>query len=354
MKEQCSVLRAQGAGATSYVLRLTSYVVILILAGCASAPFIEEPSSNTVWPRPPDKARIRFIKSISKIEDVQTKESGVLGKFWTFLAGETSTGELIVPYGITADEEGNAYVVDRATREVFSFNLHTGKSSSFFYEPKDPEDYPIGITVADNIYVTYPNSRRIMVFNRKGNVVSEIGKEADLKRPTGIAGNVNKGLLYVVDTVGHNIKVFDLSGKMLFAFGKRGGEDGEFNYPTHIFAARDGTVYITDELNFRIQAFTSDGKFLFKFGKIGTVPGTFESPKGVAVDSDGNIYVADAMSDSIQVFNKDWKLLLLFGGNGSGKGQFAGPAGMYIDRKDRIYITDLYNRRVQVFQYLKY
>ncbi len=327
---------------------------LIFLIGCASIPVLEEPFSNIVWPKPPDKARIRFLKSVSKAEDIRkTGEGGWIKKTWTFLTGESAENVLVAPYSVTADTEGNVYVADRDTREIFSFNMQTRKSYSFSFETEDLEDYPIGIGTAKDIYVTYPNSGRVIIFNKNGRVVNKIGKEANLKRPIGIAVNAAKGLLYVADTLAHDIKVFDLSGKPLLTFGKRGDKDGEFNYPTHIFAARDGTVYVTDELNFRIQAFTYDGKFLFKIGKVGTVPGTFESPKGVAVDSEGNIYVADAMADSIQVFSRDGRLLLFFGGGGSGDGQFAGPAGMFIDKDDRIYITDLYNRRVQVFQYLK-
>lgn len=331
-------------------LRFSVSLLILLIAGCASTQVIEEPVSSIVWPKPPDKARIRLIKSISKTEDIKTGEGGWFKKAWTFLAGETAEKPLAAPYGVTADNEGNVYVADRDTREIFSFNPRRGTSYSFFYETENPEDYPIGIGIAENIYVSYPNSGRVIIFSRNGRVVSEIG---NLQRPTGAAVNEDKGLLYVVDTLGHDIKVFDLSGKPLFTFGKRGEKDGEFNYPTHIFVARDGNVYITDELNFRVQVFDSAGKFLFKFGKIGTVPGTFQSPKGVAVDSEGNIYVADAMADGIQVFNKEGRLLLFFGGSGFEDGQFWGPVGMFIDRNDRIYITDLYNARVQVFQYLK-
>lgn len=324
----------------------------LLISGCASITVLEEPS-NIVWPKPPDKARVRFLKSVSNTEDIRkTGNPGWFKKSWTFITGELAEKVLVAPYGVTADREGSVFIADRDTREIFTFNLLSGKSYSLFFETEDLEDYPIGIMVAEDIYVSYPNSGRVMVFTRKGKVVNEIGKD-NLQRPTGVAVNATKGLLYVADTLGHDINVFDLSGKPFFTFGKRGDKDGEFNYPTHIFAGRDGTVYVTDELNFRIQAFTYDGKFLFKLGKIGTVPGTFQSPKGVAADSEGNIYVADAMADSIQVFNREGRLLLVFGGSGTTEGQFAGPTGMFIDKDDRIYITDLYNSRVQVFQYLK-
>lgn len=326
----------------------------LLFLGCASSPFVEDTLNDIAWPPPPDNPRIRFLKAISKTEDIVKGEKGNWFKrAWMFLAGEGGETVLVAPYGISVDKEGNVFVADRNTKEIFSFNMRNRKSSSFYYETEDPEDYPIGIGIATNLYITYPNSSLVRVFNRKGELIAELGKDAGLKRPTGIAINEGKGFVYVVDTRGHDIKVFDLKGKFLFAFGKRGDKDGEFNYPTHIFIANDGTVYITDELNFRVQVFTPGGKFLFNLGKIGTVPGTVQSPKGVAVDSDGNIYIVDAMADSIQVFNREGKLLLFFGGSGSEYGQFEGPAGMFIDNEDRIYITDLYNARVQVFQYLK-
>lgn len=346
---------SQQSVTTPHALHFPSYILaLLLITGCASARFVEEPPINLAWPTPPDKARIRFIRSVSKTSDItRNTEAGWIKKIWSFLAGEAADQLLIAPYGVTADDQGNVYVADRDTREVFSFNLLTRKSHALYFEADDPEDHPIGIGIARNVYISYPNSNRVVVLNKKGDVLSEIGKGVDFQRPTGVAVNQDKNLLYVADTLAHDIKVFDLSGKQLFTFGKRGGRDGEFNFPTHIFIARDGTVYVTDELNFRIQAFTHDGNFLFKFGKLGIVPGTFQSPKGVAVDSDGNIYVADAMADSIQIFNNEGRLLLFFGGSGSGDGQFAGPAGMFIDKDDRVYITDLYNARVQVFQYLK-
>lgn len=328
-------------------------ILLLLLSGCASSPRSVE-NQNIVWPKPPEKARIGFIKSVSQTEDIKViDQSGWINSLWRFLTGATPLQGLYGPYGVTADNDGDVFVVDRDTREVFVFNLLKEKSSSIFIDTKDLEDYPIGITIADNLYITYPNTGRVVICSTKGEVLKEIGEGTSLKRPTGIAVNQSKGLLYVVDTNGHEVKVFDLSGKYLFTFGKRGDKEGELNYPTHVFVARDNTVYVTDELNFRIQAFSSDGQFLFKIGKAGTVPGTFESPKGVAVDSDGNIYVADAMSDTIQMFNKEGQLLLFFGGSGSDDGQFYGPAGIFIDKTDRIYITDLYNSRVQVFQYLR-
>ncbi len=337
--------------------RIGFCLAILLLsfaAGCTSVQevVIEGTDVDLVWPPPPDTPKIRFLKSVSKIrENLPFREEGGFGRAWKFLAGERKEYIFSAPYGVTADDGKNLFVVDRDTGVIVHINLKTGKADAFYHESADPADFPIGIAVAKNIYVTYPRSGLVRIFDRKGRFKGDMGGGI-LTRPTGIAVNRREGLLYVVDTLAHDVKVFDLGGRHLFSFGGRGEKRGNFNYPTHAFVSSAGDLYVTDELNFRIQVFSKRGKYLFELGKIGSVPGTFQSPKGVAVDSDGNIYVADAMADSIQIFDRRGKLLLFFGGSGTAYGRFWSPSGLFIDDSDRIYIADLYNARVQVFRYL--
>ena len=52
-----------------------------------------------------------------------------------------------------------------------------------------------------------------------------------------------KGLLYVVDTLGHDVLVFALSsGQLVRRFGSPGTRPGQFNYPTHIFVDGAGAA----------------------------------------------------------------------------------------------------------------
>ena len=169
-------------------------------------------------------------------------------------------------------------------------------------------------------------------------------------RPTDLF--IRGGKLFVVDAAAANVSIFDLKGQLLTRFGKKGKENGEFNFPTHLYVDSENRVYVTDSLNFRIQVFDATGAFLKKHRQRGDSSGHFSRPKGVAVDSHGHIYVADALFDNIQIFDLDEHFLMNFGVAGHQDGEFWLPTGMAIDEDDYIYVADSYNRRVSVYRYV--
>ena len=61
------------------------------------------------------------------------------------------------------------------------------------------------------------------------------------------------GHLMVCDENNHIIQVFELNGKFLSRFGKKGGNLGEFNSPTSLAVLRNGQIVVCDALNYRIQ-----------------------------------------------------------------------------------------------------
>ena len=147
--------------------------------------------------------------------------------------------------------------------------------------------------------------------------------------------------------------VFSLEGEKQFQFGDRGGQPGNFNFPTHMAVNKEnGEIYVTDSMNFRIQRFDPEGKFLSTFGSLGRTVGSFSKPKGIALDSGGSVYVVDGIYDTVQLFNSEGELLMNFGSSGIHPGQFWLPAGIAIDQEDRIFIADTYNFRVQIFKFL--
>ena len=327
---------------------------ICLLAGCSTTSSMqgkEALSSPLVWPPPPEPARISYETAIERPADAETKK-GFFRKVVEFLLGKTED-RIIRPYGIAVDNMERLIVVDTAFKRVHIFDRGKGAYTWFDEFNNNGFTSPIAVAVdsQDNIYVSEPALNKVVVFNKKGKYLFEI--KDGLHRPTGLAVNGREGLLYIVNTWGHNIAVYNLSGKHLYTFGQRGRGNGMFNYPTDIFIDREGLVYVTDSLNFRIQIFDKSGKFVSMFGRHGDGSGSFARPKGVAVDSNGNIYVVDALFDAVQIFNRQGDLLLGFGSSGQEKGSFWLPSGIFVDSKDRIYVADSYNRRVQIFKYLK-
>ena len=66
--------------------------------------------------------------------------------------------------------------------------------------------------------------------------------------PTGLA--MGKGHLYM--SIDHAIKKVQMDGKLVFEFGTKGTEDGQFNSPRGLVLGKNGRLYVCDRNNHRI------------------------------------------------------------------------------------------------------
>ena len=303
-----------------------------------------------MWPEPPERARIRFIKAVASPADL-----GIQPSFWERL-GELVAGKaeawMIRPTGIAVRGEV-LYVADPGAQALWILDGTAGR----FKEIRGPKEQRLASPVAvalgreGKIYVADSYLRRVLIFDPKSALAGFMESPA-FERPAGVAYDEVVDRLYVADSAAHRIWVFSGQGVAQGEIGGRGSEDGHFNYPTHVALDRAGNLYVTDSLGFRIQMFGRDKRFLSAFGRHGDASGDFAAPKGLGVDSEGHVYVVDALFDAVQVFDRTGQFLLGFGQRGLGPGRFWLPGGLFIDEKDRIYVADSYNQRVQIFQYL--
>lgn len=330
-------------------------IILLIVSGCGvpvPTP-VQDSTSSLVWPSPPEKARIQYLYTISKAEDIGISPS-FFEKAAGILAGKRSSQQMVRPYGVYFSREEVLYVTDPGSQAVHLFDTKNRRYNQIKKHGKTNLVSPIGVALDESglFYISDSALRKVFVFGPKGEPIREIGGEDWFSRPTGIAIHPSLKRLYVADTMNHIIQAFDLKGNILFRFGERGNRKGEFNFPTSLAIDRNGNLYVNDSLNYRIQVFNPEGKFLHMFGKHGDGMGEFSNPKGVALDTEGHIYVADAIFDSVQIFNEEGKLLLYFGEAGQGPGEFWIPTSIFIDQANRVFVADSYNQRVQVFKFL--
>ncbi len=332
--------------------------VVWSLYACSSPEsrrrdFFEGAVSTVQWPPSPQNPRILYAGSIREPRMSGERDSWARRFLRGVFGTDGDSPVLLRPYGIFADGE-RIYVTDPGSAVLHVFDRTQNRYMVMERAGDDDFVSPIGIAAdaQGDMYVSDSVLRKVFVFNREGRYRRSIGSSEIFRRPAGIA--IREDKIYIVDTHGHKVFVFSLAdGRMLFTFGRQGADPGTFNYPTNIFAARDGLIYVMDSMNFRVQIFKFDGSFVSAFGKAGDGSGSFSKPKGIAVDSEGHIYVADSHFDNIQVFDSGGKLLLIVGNAGNAAGEFALPSGMYIDSLDRIYVADSLNRRVQILQYVK-
>lgn len=342
----------------AYLILVAGFVVLL--SACAPLASIKaEPkpiNPNLVWPSPPETARIAYVQSISRPEDL-----GIRHGFWqrvkALLMGD-SDERLVRPMAVTGSA-GEIFVADPGARGIHRFT--------------PGGDYRL-LSTADGVGITSPvglavcgkellatDSSRAQVFvlplvgEKDGAEMVSLKLDVPLHQPTGIACD-GQGLIFVADTAAHEIKVFrrgpDRTATLETVIGKRGAGKGEFNFPTFLWRTSDGKLYVSDALNFRVQVFDGQLKPVGQFGKLGDGSGDAARQKGVATDAMGHVYVVDGLFHAFQIFDAQGDYLLSVGTRGGEPGEFWLPAGIFIDQDDRIYVADSYNGRVQVFRYL--
>jgi DNA-binding beta-propeller fold protein YncE len=86
-----------------------------------------------------------------------------------------------------------------------------------------------------------------------------------------------------------------------------------------------GRIYVSDTGGFFVNVYDAEGNFIRQIGELGIEPGRFALPKGIAVDREHRIYVVDAATAVVQVFDPEGRLLMYFGYPKS-----SGPGGLYL------------------------
>lgn len=353
----------------------------MLLGGCAGIEVIkgqlnydlrpEGERTAVFWPPEPDTPRYRYVGELvgqpnfisSKTEDVKSTAITVL-KWIVGLFDSSSEVMLARPqHGAVADD-GRVYVVDAGRNALVVFDPNalaedgqaSGEGQMLVWEYVEGDIRfvsPISVAVVwdGTIAVTDAKLGMVVRLDRTGKLISKLGV-GQLQRPTGIAFDAEHGLLFVADTVAHDIKVFDSAGQLIRTIGGPGEGAAQFNAPTQLAFGR-GRLYVSDTLNSRVQIFDADGQRVSGFGERGLYVGNLTRPKGVAVDNNaGIVYVIESYYAHLLAYSEKGEYLLGINGSGLQNGQFFLPSGVWTDNDGRLFVADMFNGRVVVFQFL--
>lgn len=349
-----ATLNRYSVAAVIRTLTVSGFVAGLLVASLSGCAARKSEVTELLWPAPPLTPRIKFVGVLRNQEDLGKSTSEL---FADALLGKRLPESLQQPMGVAPTADGKRlYVTDYAKPGVFVFDFESRKMLPFAAD--DPQGFatPLGIALDSNgdVYIVDSSPRVIRVFDAQGKFLRNITDDS-LERPTGIAVDSVRRRLYVADSSksdspNHVVRVFDLDGTYIKAFGGQGYEDGKMFFPTYLALDAEGNIYVADTMNARVQAFDPEGNYLKKFGERGDAYGMFDKPKGVAVDTFGNLYVVDSAWSNVQIFNQHGDVLLFFGARGRFPGLLFNPTGLAMDPRNRIYVADAFNKRVTIYQ----
>lgn len=204
------------------------------------------------------------------------------------------------------------------------------------------------------IYVSDSEGRKVVVFDVPRRRVFALGQrlEGELRKPAGIAVD-RQGAVYVADVTARRVIAYDELGLYLRSY----GDARLLDRPTGVAASAAGDrVYAIDAGGVdsadrhRVVVFDGDGRHVRTIGTRGGAPGEFNLPVDGAVGPDGTLYVLDAGNFRVQAFAPDGRFLRSFGRVGSGPGEFARPRGIAVDPvTGNVYVSDANFCNVQVF-----
>jgi hypothetical protein len=345
------------------IVRLAALSAILFSAGCASVPKMKTPEIPVFYPSDPASARLQYLTSFAKPEDIEPGPSPLLVYAMGPPPPKITASK---PYGVTI-RNGTIYLCDTVSGVIHILDLKKHEWSYFQPSGRGALRKPINIRVDDDgtRYIADTLRGEIVIFGSDGKYLGAIPGV----RPSDVA--LTRDRIYVADLQTSHVRVYEKEKRaFLFAIPREGEEDkpplfadatlqkketppaaaksenvsaevspendaapnARLGAPVNIALGPDGALYVSDLGNFCVKQFDADGKLLRIIGRSGDAPGMFARNKGIAVDRQKMLYVIDAAFENGQIFSDDGKVLLYFGDRASGEeGCMILPAGMCID-----------------------
>jgi len=308
------------------MLRLGLLAVLLgLMTGCASH---SKKNAFIFFPPPPDEPRIQYLTSFSS-----ERTLGGHRRFEDYILGTSVSDQPIAkPYGIAVRGD-KIYICDSGSASMDIASLGKSRLNYFNLEGEGQMRLPVNAAVDTKgvLYVTDADRGQVLIYSVAEDYLTAIGKKDEMK-PSGLA--VSDSRIYVGDLNNHSVRVYDKTNhSLLFSIPRAdGGDKAKLFLPTNLALDQQGRLYVSDTGGFFVKIFDADGNFVRQIGSIGGEFGQFFRNKGIAVDRENRIYVVDAATTVVQIFDFEGRLLTFFGeGKASGEGALYLPAGIALD-----------------------
>jgi hypothetical protein len=297
-----------------------------LAGGCGSVQRSPETTQAVLFPPPPERPRLQFLKSFSGPADLGVPGTGA---FERLVLGDAPQRQGIgTPYGV-AIFDGKIYACDVATRRINVLDLR-GRSFGYLTEDRRLMN-PVNIVIEPDgtKYVADPSAGAVFVFDAHDTLHAILGKELEIS-PIDIA--VRGPHCYVTDYRSNQVVVLDKrTGKEVRRIGEAGAGDRQFRMISDLTFGPQGELFVTDRLAGRIFHFDPSGALKRTIGTLGDYIDELARPKGIALDRANRIWVVDSMPEVAKIYDSEGRLLLFFGLPGNDPGMMNMPAKIIVD-----------------------
>ena len=233
-------------------------------------------------------------------------------------------------------------VQPRLYKPVLSFGQLVGSAVGMFKNP-----WGVAVNEKNEIAVSEVGNRRMQLFSSDGRLLRAIGRkgsqQGEFNFPAGIIfHNAN---IIVADCRNHRVQLFTDQGEYVGQFGGEGSLDHQLKHPLGLSVENDGNIIVVDRDNKLIKIFSPDGTLLHKFGTEGSLIHPFH-----CIQHNNYLIVSDYGDHSVKVFNREGKFLYSFGKRGNENGEFESPGCLSMNKADQLMVCDRGNHRIQVLE----
>ncbi|MCB9436189.1 MAG: TIGR03663 family protein [Anaerolineales bacterium] len=160
------------------------------------------------------------------------------------------------------------------------------------------------------VYAADTGNHRIVKFAPDGTSIDVFGGPEILNEPWGIAVGPHDGNIYVADTWNHRIVIYSPTGEMVGVFGTFGTPDD--GGPMSLYGPRDvavdneGNIFVADTGGHRIRVYDANYQHLYDITAQGNGLQAEPEPVGLAIHPvTGELYVAETWNQKISAFRRD-------------------------------------------------
>ena len=268
------------------------------------------------------------------------------------------------PVRLDMSPEGNLVISDHSTGGVYVLKGTSAKGAFGFLAGNGS---PLAVaTDAEGIYVGSRNAGNIDLWSYSGQFRFRLVKPGVIGKPSDMAIDGNTGTLFVVDTKGKDIKVFNLSGTFIDSFPPSDAPAAQaLVFPTAIaldtvaqrvyvsdYLTIDPTGLFKGKVNARVQIYDYSGAYIASITSTNLSAYGFSRPQGLAVTPGGYLLMTDSILGSVLIFNTTTLAgVKKLGSHGTGIDQLTLPLDVYVDPGTLdVHVTDNMNGRITTFE----